>query len=109
MESSAAVALNNFFAPFDTAILQAFHGMAQALGGFFTPFMRIITMIGEKGLLFFLLAIFLMLFPRTRKTGVCIFGAVCCGALFTNLILKDLGNLGHLLIFVQLSVEDGGL
>jgi undecaprenyl-diphosphatase len=42
-----------------------------------------------KGLLFFLLAILLVLFPRTRKTGICIFGAVCCGALITNLILKD--------------------
>jgi len=90
METSAAVALNSFFAPFDTAVLEAFHGMARAFGGFFTPFMRIVTMIGEKGLLFFLLAILLMLFPRTRKTGVCIFGAVCCGALFTSVILKDL-------------------
>jgi undecaprenyl-diphosphatase len=90
METSAAVAINEFFAPFDHALLGAYHGLAQAMGGFFTPFMRVITMIGEKGLLFFLLAIFLMLFPRTRKTGVCIFGAVCCGALLTSVILKDL-------------------
>lgn len=40
-------------------------------------------------MLFFLLAVVLMLFPRTRKTGLCIFGAVCCGALITNIILKD--------------------
>lgn len=89
METSAAIALNNFFQPFDTAILTALNGLAQAVGGFFTPVMRIVTMIGEKGLLFFLLAIFLMLFPRTRKTGVCIFGAVCCGALLTSVILKE--------------------
>ncbi|MBQ9109529.1 MAG: phosphatase PAP2 family protein [Oscillospiraceae bacterium] len=89
METSAAIALNNFFQPFDTAILTALNGLAEAAGGFFTPVMRIVTMIGEKGLLFFLLAIFLMLFPRTRKTGVCIFGAVCCGALLTSVILKE--------------------
>ena len=89
METSAAVAINEFFATFDHALLGAYHGLAQTAGGFFTPFMRVITMIGEKGLLFFLLAIFLMLFPRTRKTGVCIFGAVCCGALLTSVILKD--------------------
>ena len=44
METSAAAALNSFFAPFDTAVLEAFHGMARAFGGFFTPFMRIVTM-----------------------------------------------------------------
>ena len=89
MQTGAALALTQFFAPFDNAILEAFHGMAQSFGGFFTPFMRIVTLIGEKGLLFFLLALVLMVFPRTRKTGVCVFGALCCGALITNIILKD--------------------
>ena len=31
----------------------------------------------------------LMLFPKWRRTGVCIFGAVCCGALISNILLKD--------------------
>ena len=31
-----------------------------------------------------------MLFSKTRKAGICIFGAVACGALITNVILKDL-------------------
>ena len=30
-----------------------------------------------------------MLFPKTRKMGICMFGAVCCGALITNFWLKD--------------------
>ena len=30
-----------------------------------------------------------MCFARTRPLGVCIFGAVCCGALITNILLKD--------------------
>ena len=89
MQTGAALAITEFFAPFDNALLEAFHGLAQAFGGFFTPFMHTVTLIGEKGLLFFLLALLLMVFPRTRKTGLCIFGAVCCGALITNLILKD--------------------
>ena len=89
MQTGAALAITEFFAPFDNALLGAYHTIAQSFGGFFTPLMRIITLIGEKGLLFFLLAILLVLFPRTRKTGICIFGAVCCGALITNLILKD--------------------
>ena len=36
-----------------------------------------------------LLGIVLMLFPKTRKAGICMFGAVCCGALITNFWLKD--------------------
>ena len=35
------------------------------------------------------LALALMCFRKTRKMGVCVFGAVCCGALLTNLLIKD--------------------
>jgi undecaprenyl-diphosphatase len=44
---------------------------------------------GEKGWPFFLLALVFMLMADKRDLGVCIFGAVCCGALITNIILKD--------------------
>ena len=81
--------LNTAFAGYDYAILQALHKLAEAAGGVFTPLCYIITLLGEKGLLFLALGIALMLFPKTRKMGVCIFGAVCCGALITNFWLKD--------------------
>ena len=84
-----AVWLNTFFAGFDAAILGFAHKLAELAGPVLTPLNKIITLLGEKGILFFLLALVLMLFPRWRKTGVCIFGAVCCGALITNIILKD--------------------
>lgn len=74
---------------FDFTILEFYHKLAESAGNILTPIMEIITLIGEKGLWLFLLAFILMLFPRTRRTGVCIFGAVCCGALITNIILKD--------------------
>ena len=45
--------------------------------------------LGEKGIIFFLLALIFMCFSSERDTGVCVFGAVCCGALITNIILKD--------------------
>ena len=67
-------------------ILSLLHSVAN---GFFTFLFKLITLLGEKGILFFLAAIILMCFPKTRKLGVCIFGAVCCGALITNVILKD--------------------
>ena len=81
--------LNTAFAGYDYTILQALHNLAEAAGGVFTPLCYIITLLGEKGLLFLALGIALMLFPKTRKMGVCIFGAVCCGALITNFWLKD--------------------
>ena len=84
-----ALWLNSFFAGYDNAILAFAHKMAELAGVVLTPLCKLITLLGEKGILFFLLAIILMLFPRWRKTGVCIFGAVCCGALITNIILKD--------------------
>lgn len=81
--------LNDFFYGYDSAILGALHSVAEAIGVVATPLMKLITLLGEKGLLLFLLALVFMCFVRTRDLGVCIFGAVCCGALITNIILKD--------------------
>lgn len=81
--------LNTVFAGYDKAILTAMHFLGEYLGVVLTLPMKIITLLGEKGLIFFLLALVLMCFSKTRKTGVCVFGAVCCGALITNIILKD--------------------
>ena len=87
--TAEALWLNSFFSGYDTAILSFAHKMAELAGSVLTPLNKIITLLGEKGILFFLLAVVLMLFPRFRRTGVCMFGAVCCGALITNIILKD--------------------
>lgn len=87
--TAAAAFLNSFFAGYDRAILSLMHKLAVSLGVVLTPLMKLVTLLGEKGLLMFLLALVLLCFPRTRKIGVCVFGAVCCGALITNIILKD--------------------
>ena len=55
--------LNTAFAGYDYAILQALHNLAVAAGGFFTPLCRAITLLGEKGILFLVLGIVLMLLP----------------------------------------------
>lgn len=88
--TSAALFLNSFFSGYDTLILKIMHFLADKLGVVLTPLMKLITLVGEKGLIFFLIALVCMCFPRTRKFGVCVFGAVCCGALITNIILKDM-------------------
>ena len=87
--TSAALWLNEFFSGYDNAILSLMHSLATALGAVLTPLMKVITFLGEKGIIFFLLALIFMCFSSERDTGVCVFGAVCCGALITNFILKD--------------------
>ena len=84
-----ALWLDTAFAGYDNLILRFAHKLAEIAGPVLTPLNKLITLLGEKGILFFLLAIVFMLIPRYRKAGVCIFGAVCCGALLTNIILKD--------------------
>lgn len=87
--TAAAQWLNDFFLGYDSGILGALHSLAQSAGTVLTPLMKLITLLGEKGLVFFILAVVFACFARTRDLGVCIFGAVCCGALITNIILKD--------------------
>ena len=90
MEMTAAASwLMDTFSGFDLGILSLMHTLAEHAGVVLTPLCKLITLLGEKGILFFLFALVLMCFARTRPLGVCSFGAVCCGALITNIILKD--------------------
>ena len=81
--------LNNTFNGLDSGVFRALHNLAESAGGFFTPLFRAVSIIGEKGIIFFVLAIVLMLFSKTRKQGVCMFGALCIGAIIASLILKN--------------------
>ena len=90
MEMTAAAAfLTNTFSGVDLGILSLMHTLSEKAGGLLTPLCRLVTLLGEKGIVFFLLALVLMCRAKTRPLGVCIFGAVCCGALITNILLKD--------------------
>jgi len=88
--SAAALWLDSSLAGFDHLFLSIQHWFAEHAGGILTPLMRAISFLGEKGWPFFLLALLFILFAKTRDLGVCIFGAVCCGALISNIILKDM-------------------
>ena len=90
MEMTAAASwLMNAFSGPDLGILSLLHTLSEHAGGFLTPLAKLVTLLGEKGILFFLLSLVLMCFAKPRPLGVCIFGAVCCGALITNILLKD--------------------
>ena len=88
--SATALWLDSSLAGFDHLFLSIQHWLAEHAGGILTPVMRAISFLGEKGWPFFLLAFVFILFASTRDLGVCIFGAVCCGALISNIILKDM-------------------
>ena len=90
MELTAFAAwLSSAFGGYDRFFLRLMHSLAEALGVVLTPVMKVITFLGEKGLILILISLVLMLFSRTRRTGVCMFGAIACGAIITNFILKD--------------------
>lgn len=82
--------LNEVFFGMDHAILEFWHSAAE-LGGFvLTPLFHVITLTGEKGIFPIALGVILLFFRKTRKVGVGILLAVAIGALFTNIILKDI-------------------
>ena len=62
--------LNLTFYSFDRHILEFMHELAESCGGFLTPMMKLVTLIGEKGLWMFVLAAIMMCFSKTRKIGV---------------------------------------
>ncbi len=80
----------SFFYGLDNNILSFWHTAAESFGQVLTPLAKFFTFIGEKGIWMLVLAVILMCFAKTRKIGICLFGAVCCGALITNVVLKDL-------------------
>ena len=89
MESTFAKWLDVTFAGFDGALLEFYHCLAEWCGALLAPLMEFVSFMGDKGIALLLIALCLCLFSKTRKTGICMFGAVCCGALMTNIILKE--------------------
>jgi len=81
--------LNHTFATYDYTILSALHHLATVTGGAATPFFVFVSLLAEKGIGMLLLGIILFLFKKTRKIGFCILGAVVCGGIITNVLLKD--------------------
>lgn len=82
--------LNTAFAGFDYSILEFYHGLAEKAAFIITPVMEFFSIIGDNGYFGFALAFVLMLFKKTRKSGVCVFLAIAFGALITNITLKEL-------------------
>ena len=80
----------DFFSGFDYAILSFFHNVVVSTDGSLNKIVQLFSMLGEKALPLILTALILTLFKKTRRTGVTMLAAIVFGALFTNVILKNL-------------------
>ncbi|MBE6595418.1 MAG: phosphatase PAP2 family protein [Ruminococcaceae bacterium] len=108
--------LDTVFSAMDLGVFTLMHNMAVAAGesagpeitSFLTYLMHFISFFAHDGLCMFALGVILMIPRRTRKLGVCVFLAVCCGGIITNLTLKPLvarmrpyANMEHLAATVK--------
>ena len=82
--------LDTFCYPFDHAILAAVHRFTEATNGFFTLPLEMITFLANKGLCMILLGLVLCCFLKSRRQGLTVLFAIACGALITNIALKNI-------------------
>ena len=81
--------LDTTFFNFDRQFFIFMNGLEEMAGGFFTPFFKFVSFFGEGGIFLAILAIFLMLFAKTRKTGLAMLISILVGALSTTVIIKN--------------------
>ncbi len=82
--------LNTTFSAIDNGAFAFFNGIAKSASGFFTPFALIFAYLGKGGIGFIILSVILLLFKKTRRAGLSSLIAILVGAIFTNLLIKNL-------------------
>lgn len=82
--------LDRVFYGFDSKILEWMHRLHNSAGGFFKGFFSFISMLGNSGWFFLLLAVIFLFFAKTRKAGIAMAVAIAIGAIITNLCLKNI-------------------
>lgn len=88
--TSAAQWLTQKFQSFDNSILTFYHQVHEALGTPLDIFVQFFTKLGDGGIFLILVALFLMLFKKSRKVGIGMLGGIIIGALFTNIAIKNI-------------------
>ena len=82
--------INDAFGGVDYNVADFMNKIANSFAGGIATFLaKAVSLITEKGLIFFFIAIVMMCFVRTRKAGLLMFISVAVGAVFTNFVLKD--------------------
>ena len=88
MIASIQAFLNSIALSFDLPILDWIQ--ANLKSGFMDAFMPIITLFGDAGIFWIACSILLMLFPKTRRTGLGMGFAMAIGLLICNVTMKPL-------------------
>ena len=87
---SVAQWINSTFYGFDHAILEFYHNLAKVADPICRPISEFFAFIGDGALACFVIAAIMLLFAKTRKSGICIFFSVGISSLITNVIIKRL-------------------
>ncbi len=88
-QGDLATTINKTFGGLDYNVAKFMNKIANSfIGGVATFLMKAVTFITEKGIIFFLIAIILMCFAKTRKAGLLMFVSVAVGAILTNIVFK---------------------
>ena len=80
--------LNQLAVSFDRPILDWIQAHLQC--GFLDAVMPIVTLFGEGGIFWIAWAVLMLVFPKTRKTGIAMAIALIMGVLICNVTLKPL-------------------
>lgn len=72
----------------DNLVIEFVHSLCLRYGDFFTPFMRIISILGEKCVFCLIISFFLLLRKKTRWIGLTAILAIFLGFIFADFILK---------------------
>lgn len=86
--TSVAYWLNTSMAGFDESVTASVHKLYEVAGGFMTPFMNLVSLLGKGGIFLILLSCALLLVKKTRRFGTAMLIGLMVGALSVNLFLK---------------------
>lgn len=86
--TTVALWLNTVFASFDQSVTLAVHKLYDLAGGFFTPFMEFVSLLGKGGIFLIILSLTLLFIKKTRRYGTAMAISIALAAIFVNLFLK---------------------
>ena len=86
--TAGAAWLNSTFAAFDQGITEAVHKLYESCGGWLTPIMEFISLLGKGGIFLIILSLILLIYRPTRRFGTAMAIGLALGALIVNLWLK---------------------
>lgn len=71
----------------DTSVITAIYENVHS--AFLTMFFRIVTLLGEGGIFWIAVAVILLFFKKTRRSGICIGASLLIGVIVGNGIIKN--------------------